>query len=107
MSHGDYPEQLTYLIFLKTADEYGKPSHSRDVGIPAGFNWQRLNWNVDSTRAPSFSKRSRRVPTWAAHTRSFGPSGEALASERERQRPTTPETGWTGNVCNWCGQSQR
>ena len=42
VSYGDYLEQLTYLIFLKMADEYVRPPHSRDVGIPAEFNWQSL-----------------------------------------------------------------
>ena len=42
VSYGDYLEQLTYLIFLKMADEYAKPPHNRDVGIPAEFNWQSL-----------------------------------------------------------------
>jgi type I restriction enzyme M protein len=42
VSYGDYLEQLTYLIFLKMADEYAKPPYSRDVGIPAEFGWQSL-----------------------------------------------------------------
>lgn len=42
VSYGDYLEQLTYLIFLKMADEYSKPPYSRDVGIPAAYNWQSL-----------------------------------------------------------------
>ena len=42
VSYGDYLEQLTYLIFLKMADEYGKPPYIRDVGIPAAFDWQSL-----------------------------------------------------------------
>lgn len=42
VSYGDYLEQLTYLIFLKMADEYGKPPYNRDVGIPADFSWQSL-----------------------------------------------------------------
>jgi type I restriction enzyme M protein len=42
VSYGDYLEQLTYLIFLKMADEYSKPPHNRDVGIPDEFNWQSL-----------------------------------------------------------------
>ena len=40
VSYDDYLEQLTYLIFLKMADEYAKPPYNRDVGIPAEFNWQ-------------------------------------------------------------------
>ena len=42
VSYGDYLEQLTYLIFLKMADEYAKPPYNRDVGIPPKFNWQSL-----------------------------------------------------------------
>ena len=42
VGYGDYLEQLTYLIFLKMADEYSKPPHMRDVGIPAKYTWPRL-----------------------------------------------------------------
>jgi type I restriction enzyme M protein len=42
VSYGDYLEQLTYLIFLKMADEYSKPPYSRNVGIPAAYSWQSL-----------------------------------------------------------------
>ena len=42
VGYGDYLEQLTYLIFLKMADEYSKPPYSRDVGIPKAFNWNSL-----------------------------------------------------------------
>ena len=42
VSYGDYLEQLTYLIFLKMADEYSKPPYNRNVGIPEAYNWQTL-----------------------------------------------------------------
>ena len=42
VGYGDYLEQLTYLIFLKMADEYAKPPYNRNVGIPAEYNWQSL-----------------------------------------------------------------
>ncbi|MFA4995414.1 MAG: class I SAM-dependent DNA methyltransferase [Bdellovibrionales bacterium] len=42
VGYGDYLEQLTYLIFLKMADEYSKPPYNRDVGIPKTYNWQSL-----------------------------------------------------------------
>src|SRR5574340_907877 len=42
VSYGDYLEQLTYLIFLKMADEYSQPPHNRKIGIPAEYNWQSL-----------------------------------------------------------------
>lgn len=42
LSYGDYLEQLTYLIFLKMADEYARPPYKRDLGIPKGYDWQSL-----------------------------------------------------------------
>lgn len=43
VSYGDYLEQLTYLLFLKMADEYSKPPHKRkDIKIPADMNWGSL-----------------------------------------------------------------
>ena len=42
VSYGDYLEQLTYLIFLKMADEYSKPPYCRDVGVPEGLDWSSL-----------------------------------------------------------------
>ena len=42
VGYGDYLEQLTYLIFLKMADEYSKPPYNRRVGIPAEYNWKSL-----------------------------------------------------------------
>ena len=34
VSYGDYVEQLTYLLFLKMADEQTKPPFNRPSGIP-------------------------------------------------------------------------
>ena len=43
VSYGDYLEQLTYLLFLKMADEYSKPPHKRDdISIPNDLNWESL-----------------------------------------------------------------
>ncbi|MDP2211859.1 MAG: class I SAM-dependent DNA methyltransferase [Candidatus Aquicultor sp.] len=42
VSYGDYLEQLTYLIFLKMADEYSQPPYNRKVDIPDEYNWQSL-----------------------------------------------------------------
>lgn len=48
VSYGDYLEQLTYLLFLKMADEYSRPPYSRDTHIPEGHNWEAL---IDKTGA--------------------------------------------------------
>jgi len=42
VSYGDYLEQLTYLLFLKMADEYSKPPYNREIGIPEEFSWESL-----------------------------------------------------------------
>ena len=42
VSYGDYLEQLTYLLFLKMADEYAKPPYNRKIGIPFEYDWQSL-----------------------------------------------------------------
>jgi type I restriction enzyme M protein len=38
----DYLEQLTYLLFVKMADEYSKPPYKRNIGIPADCGWDSL-----------------------------------------------------------------
>jgi len=42
IGYGDYLEQLTYLLFLKMADEYSKPPYNRETGIPKEYNWETL-----------------------------------------------------------------
>ncbi len=42
VGYGDYLEQLTYLLFLKMADEYTKPPHNRTMPIPSEFAWDTL-----------------------------------------------------------------
>jgi type I restriction-modification system DNA methylase subunit len=42
MSYGDYVEQLTYLLFLKMADERSRPPYNQKSPIPAEYNWQSL-----------------------------------------------------------------
>ena len=42
MSYGDYVEQLTYLLFLKMADERTKPPYNQTSAVPAKYNWPTL-----------------------------------------------------------------
>jgi type I restriction enzyme M protein len=42
VSYGDYVEQLTYLVFLKMADEQTKPPFNRASTIPENCDWQSL-----------------------------------------------------------------
>jgi type I restriction enzyme M protein len=42
LSYGDYVEQLTYLLFLKMADEQTKAPFDRDPIVPDGLDWPSL-----------------------------------------------------------------
>jgi type I restriction enzyme M protein len=42
MSYGDYVEQLTYLLFLKMADERTKPPYNQTSNVPSDYSWSTL-----------------------------------------------------------------
>lgn len=42
VGYGDYLEQLTYLLFLKMADELSKPPYNRPLAVPIEYNWESL-----------------------------------------------------------------
>ncbi|MFA7186458.1 MAG: type I restriction-modification system subunit M N-terminal domain-containing protein, partial [Victivallales bacterium] len=42
MSYGDYVEQLTYLLFLKMADERTQPPYNESSAVPQGYDWTSL-----------------------------------------------------------------
>ncbi|MFQ5561078.1 MAG: N-6 DNA methylase [Nitrospinota bacterium] len=42
VGYGDYLEQITFLLFLKMADEYSKPPYNRKTNIPKEYNWESL-----------------------------------------------------------------
>ncbi|HMV22326.1 MAG TPA: N-6 DNA methylase, partial [Rhodocyclaceae bacterium] len=44
MSYGDYVEQLTYLLFLKMADERTRPPYNQESPVPSPYDWQSLLW---------------------------------------------------------------
>jgi type I restriction enzyme M protein len=42
LSYGDYVEQLTFLLFLKMADEQSRPPFNRLAPVPPQFSWPEL-----------------------------------------------------------------
>lgn len=44
MSYGDYVEQLTYLLFLKMADERTKAPYNQTSPVLPGYDWESLRW---------------------------------------------------------------
>lgn len=63
VGYGDYLEQLTYLIFLKMADEYARPPYSRDIGIPGGYGWQDLKQRRGAELEEHYIRLLRRLGT--------------------------------------------
>ncbi|TSA19626.1 hypothetical protein D4R75_08725 [bacterium] len=55
VGYGDYLEQLTYLLFLKMADEYSKPPYNRRLPVPKEHNWESLvsEWSTILTQKNS------------------------------------------------------
>ena len=43
LSYQDYIEQLTFLLFLKMADEQSRPPFGRSSIVPAGLDWAALS----------------------------------------------------------------
>ena len=42
LSYGDYVEQLTFLLFLKMADEQSRPPFNKTSPIPEKYSWPEL-----------------------------------------------------------------
>lgn len=48
VNYTDYLEQITYLLFLKMADEFAQPPYNRDFKLPKHCTWQFLLNNLDN-----------------------------------------------------------
>ena len=69
LSYGDYLEQLTYLLFLKMADEQTKPPFSRPSIVPDGLDWPSLLARDGSATSCSTSAGRKNLGscvTWSA-----------------------------------------
>ncbi len=42
LSYMAYVEQITFLLFLKMADEQTRPPYNRKAIVPAGYDWASL-----------------------------------------------------------------
>lgn len=61
VGYGDYLEQLTYLLFLKMADEYNKPPHNRNIPIPPAYNWESLKSKTGLNLEEHYSRLLREL----------------------------------------------
>jgi type I restriction enzyme M protein len=65
VGYGDYLEQLTYMIFLKMADEYSQPPHNKKLGIPDEYNWNSLTSKSGSELETHYNTLLRELSTAA------------------------------------------
>ena len=61
VSYGDYLEQLTYLLFLKLADEFSKPPYNRSLPVPKEYNWESLTLLKGADLETHYSKVLREL----------------------------------------------
>lgn len=56
VSYGDYLEQLTYLLFLKMADEYSRPPYNKDIPVPEEYGWESLRTKRGAELADHYNR---------------------------------------------------
>jgi type I restriction enzyme M protein len=61
VGYGNYLEQLTYLLFLKMADEYTKPPYNRTMPIPNDYNWETLTTKNGSVLETHYNELLREL----------------------------------------------
>ena len=66
MSYGDYVEQLTYLLFLKMADERSRPPHNQPSIMPEGCTAGRRCWRVTVMRCSITTATRWTAWAWSA-----------------------------------------
>jgi type I restriction enzyme M protein len=61
VGYGDYLEQLTYLLFLKMADEYADAPYHRESKIPFGYNWPSLRQHAGAALENQYVQTLQRL----------------------------------------------
>lgn len=85
LSYGDYVEQLTFLLFLKMADEQSRAPFNRPSPIPQNVDWQSLMRLDGDEAGDSLSPRPRIAGQREGHAR-FASRQLGKASGREQNR---------------------
>lgn len=74
MSYGDYVEQLTFLLFLKIADEQSRAPFNKRSPIPKDFYWRSLH-KRDSNEPETHYQNFGDTAEFRGHSTNFSGSG--------------------------------
>jgi hypothetical protein len=89
LSYGDYVEQLTFLLFLKMAEEQSQPPFNKPSSVPKGYDWPSLmakDGDELETQLPARARNARQTV------------GEKRTRPTYRSPPRTPSPASTANT---------
>lgn len=99
LSYGDYVEQLTFLLFLKMADEQSRPPFNKPSPIPEGADWPALlakdGDELESSGANRSASGDSAVGGGGRHkwTAAGSPQGQRSGADQIHYRHTLEELG--------------
>src|ERR1022692_4846971 len=91
LSYGDYVEQLTFLLFLKMADEQSRPPFNKPSPIPKGKDWPSLLAKDGDELEIHYRIRWRNSASGRACWASFS----ARRRTKSKTRPSSAGSSWT------------
>ena len=77
LSYGDYVEQLTFLLFLKMADEQSRPPFNKPSAVPEEYAWPSLLARDGDELETHLASQARHQLVAPNHDRRFAHSGPA------------------------------
>jgi len=78
LSYGDYVAQLTFLLFLKMADEQSRPPFNKKSRIPEKYSWRELLKRATGLR------QSGQIPFDVGHEHRHADRGEGVRERLQR-----------------------
>jgi hypothetical protein len=91
LSYGDYVEQLTFLLFLKMADEQSRPPFNKASAVAREFAWPSLLARDGDELETHYRTCSNRSASGRACSASFS----ARRRTKSKTRPSFAGSSWT------------
>jgi type I restriction enzyme M protein len=91
LSYGDYVEQLTFLLFLKMADEQSRPPFNKPSAVPKDSAWPSLL----ARDGDELETHYRHVLESLVNRRACSASFSGKLRTKSRIRPSCAGSSWT------------